>query len=145
MIISHWELKTFNIVLISYKKLLLYNQQMMNKILQLYRNFAQSYINDLIIFLKILKDHKKHFSIIFSLFNRFEISLNRIKTYFEYLSIILLDQWVNEFSMSISEKWIAVIWELKFLKTLKNLEIYLSLTDWLCQYILYYAQLTESL
>ena len=117
----------------------------MNKILQSYRDFAWLYINDLIIFLKTLKDHKKHFSIIFSLFDKFEISLNRVKTYLKYLSIILLDQWVNRFGMIISEKWIMIIQELKFLKTLKNLEIYLNLIDWLHQYILYYAQLTESL
>ena len=47
--------------------------------------------------------------------------------------------------MIISEKWIAVIWELKFSETFKNLEIYLNFIDWLHQYIFYYAQLTESL
>ena len=73
----------------SYKKLSFYSQQMMNKILQSYRDFTQSYIDDLIIFSKTLKNHKKHFSIIFSLFNRFEISLNEIKnqlnTLFQFL------------------------------------------------------------
>src|SRR5204863_155455 len=102
---------------------------MMNKILQSYRDFAQSYINDLIIFSKILKNHKRHFNIIFFLFDRFEILLNRIKTYFRYLSIILLDQQINRFSIIISEKQITVIQELKFLKTFKNLEIYLSFTS----------------
>jgi len=58
----------------------------------------------LIIFLKILKDHKKHLSIIFFLFDRFEISLNRIKIYLEYSFIIFLNQQVNKFSMIISEK-----------------------------------------
>jgi len=38
------------------------------------------------------KNHKRHFSIIFSLFDRFKISLNEVKTYFEYLFIIFLDQ-----------------------------------------------------
>ena len=76
----------------SYKESSLYSQQMTDKILQSYRDFAQSYIDDLIIFLKTLKDHKKHLSIIFSLFDKFEISLNRVKTYLEYLSIIFLDQ-----------------------------------------------------
>jgi len=47
--------------------------------------------------------------------------------------------------MTISEKWITVIQKLKFSETLKNLEIYLNLTNWLYQYIFYYAQLTESL
>ena len=88
----------------SYKKSFLYSQQIINKILQSYKDFVQLYINDLIIFSKILKNHKKHFSIIFFLFDRFEISLNEVKTYLEYLSIILLDQQVNEFGMTISEK-----------------------------------------
>ena len=103
------------------------------------------YINDLIIFSKTLKNHKKYLSIIFSLFDKFEISLNKIKTYFRYLSIIFLDQWVNKFDMIISKKQIAVIQKLKFSEIFKNLEIYLSFTDWLCQYILYYAQLIKSL
>ena len=38
-----------------------------------------------------------------------------------------------------------IIWKLKFFETFKNLEIYLSFIDWLCQYIFYYVQLTESL
>ena len=101
----------------------------MNKILQSYKNFAQLYINDLIIFSKTLKNHKKHFNIIFSLFDKFEILLNKVKTYLEYLFIIFLDQQVNRFSMTISKKQIAVIQELKFLKTLKNFEIYLSFTN----------------
>ena len=52
---------------------------------------------------------------------------------------------MNEFSMIISKKWITVIQELKFSETFKNFKIYLSLTDWLYQYIFYYAQLTEFL
>ena len=76
----------------SYKESSLYSQQMTNKILQSYRDFAQLYIDDLIIFSKTLKNHKKHLSIIFSLFDKFEISLNKIKIYLEYLFIILLDQ-----------------------------------------------------
>src|SRR6266480_1618687 len=95
---------------------------MMNKILQSYKDFAQLYINDLIIFSKILKNHKKHFSIIFFLFDKFEISLNRFKTYFRYLFIIFLDQQVNEFDMTISEKQIVIIQELKFSETLKILK-----------------------
>ena len=91
MIVSHWELKTFNVVLMSYKESFFYSQWIMNKIFWLYKDFAQSYINDLIIFSKILKNHKKHFSIIFFLFDRFEISLNKVKTYFRYLFIIFLD------------------------------------------------------
>ena len=43
------------------------------------------------------------------------------------------------------KKWIAVLQDLLFLKILKNLEIYLNLTNWLWQYISYYIQQTELL
>ena len=39
-IVSHWELETFNIVLISYKESFFYSQQMTDKILWSYRDFA---------------------------------------------------------------------------------------------------------
>ena len=52
---------------------------------------------------------------------------------------------MNEFDIIILEKQIAIIQELKFFKTFKNLEIYLSLIDWLHQYIFYYAQLIKFL
>ena len=47
--------------------------------------------------------------------------------------------------MIILKKWIAALQDLLFLKTLKNLEIYLNLIKWLCQYIFYYAQWIELL
>ena len=52
---------------------------------------------------------------------------------------------MNKFDMIISEKWIVIIWKLKFFKIFKNLEIYLNFIDWLYQYILYYVQLIKSL
>ena len=144
-IISHQELETSNVVLISYKKSSSYSQQMMNEILCFYKNFVRFYINDLIIFLKILNDHKQHFDIIWFLFDEIRISLNKVKIYLDYSSIILLEQQVDEFDMTTFKKQIAVIQEIEFLKNLKDFEIYLDLTEWLQQYISYYAQLTESL
>ena len=47
--------------------------------------------------------------------------------------------------MTISKKWIIIIWELKFSETFKNFDIYLNLINWLCQYIFYYAQLIKFL
>ena len=117
----------------------------MNWILCFYKNFIRFYIDDLIIFSKILNDHKWHLNTIWFLFNEIEISLNRVKTYLDYSSIILLEQWVDRFDMTISEKQIAIIQEIEFLKNLKDLEIYLDFTEWLWQYISYYAQLIKSL
>ena len=88
MIVSHQELETSNVILISYKESSSYSQWMMNWILHFYKNFIRFYIDDLIIFLKILNNHKWHLNTIWSLFDEIRISLNRIKTYLDYSSII---------------------------------------------------------
>ena len=82
---------------------------------------------------------------IFSLFNKLEITFKKIKTHLDYLLIILLDQWVDDFDMTSLKKQIAALWDLSFSETLKDFKIYLNLTDWLWQYISYYAQWTELL
>ena len=47
--------------------------------------------------------------------------------------------------MTFLKKRIAALWDLSFSETLKDLEIYLNLIDWLWQYIFYYVQQTELL
>ena len=91
IIISHHNLKTVSIILISYQEFLSYTQCMINMILYSYKFFVCCYINDIIIFSKILENHFQHLNIIFSLFNRLEITLKKIKTHLDYSSIILLD------------------------------------------------------
>ena len=105
---------------------------MINFILYPHKSFTWYYINNIIIFFKILENHTEYLNIIFSLFNEIEICLKDIKTYLNYLLIILLDQQVDEFGLTILEKQIAAIWELKFPETLKDLETYLDFTSWLC-------------
>ena len=131
MIVSHQELETSNVILMNYKESSLYFQQMMNWILYFYKNFIRFYIDDLIIFLKILNNHKQHLNTIWSLFNEIRISLNKVKTYLDYSFIILLEQQINRFDMTTFKKQIAVIQEIKFSKNLKDFEIYLNLTEWL--------------
>ena len=90
-IVSHWELEILNVILMNYKESSSYSQQMMNWILHFYKNFIRFYINDLIIFSKILNNHKQHLNIIWSLFDEIRISLNEVKIYLDYSSIIFLE------------------------------------------------------
>src|SRR2546421_3253889 len=91
IIVSYHDLKTVSIALINYQKFLSYAQHMMNMILCSHKFFAHCYINDIIIFSKTLENHLQHLNTIFNLFNKFEITFKKIKTYLDYLSIILLD------------------------------------------------------
>src|SRR5204862_4751051 len=92
IIVSHHDLKTVSIALMSYQESLSYAQHMMNMILHSHKFFVCCYIDDIVIFSKTLEDHLQHLNMIFNLFNKLEITLKEIKTHLDYLSIILLDQ-----------------------------------------------------
>src|SRR2546429_7440519 len=91
IIINYHNLKIINVALINYQEFLSYAQHMINMILCSYKFFACYYINDIIIFSKILENYLQHLNMIFSLFNRLEITFKKIKIHLNYLSIILLD------------------------------------------------------
>src|SRR5947207_1044411 len=90
--VSHHDLKTVSVILMSYQEFLLYAQCMMNMILHSHKFFAYCYIDDIVIFSKILENHLQHLNMIFNLFNKFEITFKKIKTHLDYSLIILLDQ-----------------------------------------------------
>src|SRR5436190_16448652 len=89
IIVSHCDLKIVSVTLMSYQEFLSYAQCMMNIILCSHKFFVCCYIDDIVIFSKILENHLQHLNMIFNLFNKFEIILKRIKTHLDYLSIIL--------------------------------------------------------
>ena len=61
----------------------------MNEFLRLYRYFARCYIDNIVIFFRIAKEHFEHLRIIFAFFARFKITLESKKLYLNYLLIIL--------------------------------------------------------
>src|SRR5947208_16771046 len=113
----------------NYQEFSLYAQCMMNMIFKSHKFFVCCYIDDIVIFLKILKNHLKHLNTVFSLFDELKITFKKIKTHLNYSSIILLSQQVDDFDMISLKKQIAALQDLLFLKILKNLEIYLNLTN----------------
>jgi hypothetical protein len=63
---------------------------MMDSVLRFYKIYARYYIDDIVIFFKIFKNHIEHFDKIFNLFDTLSIILKRFKAYLGYLLIILL-------------------------------------------------------
>ena len=72
---SHKGQKQFNIIVIKFKNSLAYIQRKINTILRVYRIFARVYVNNVIIFSRILKKHLTHLHTIFALFESFDITL----------------------------------------------------------------------
>src|SRR5205814_10426138 len=103
-IISHHDLKIVSVALMNYQESSLYAQHMMNMILKSHKFFICCYIDDIVIFLKTLKNHLKHLNIIFNLFDKMRITLKEVKTHLNYLSIILLNQQVDNFDMNFLKK-----------------------------------------
>lgn len=107
--------------------------------------FAKAYIDDVIVFSNTLKEHLSHLSQIFEFFDQWNITLKASKTYLEYLTVTLLRQKVDSFDLVISAEKLKAITDLLFSKTLKALEIYLEMTEYLRNYISYYAQKSNAL
>src|SRR5436190_17620774 len=100
IIVSYHDLKTVSVAFINYQEFSSYAQCMMNMILHSHKFFAYCYIDNIVIFSKILENYFQHLNTVFNLFNRLEIIFKKIKTYLDYSSIILLDQQVDNFDMT---------------------------------------------
>lgn len=140
IIVSHKEQEKFNVILMRYKRSLSYVQRQIDAMLRSYRKFIRAYIDDIIIFLLILKNHLQHLRNIFDLFHAWCVSLISNKSFLDYSLIILLDQQVDNLRMFTFENKIKIITSLQFSDNLRNLETFLDLIEWLRFSISWYAQ-----
>ena len=143
-VIIHREQKTFNVAVMRYRNSSFYVQRQINRVLRSY-NFAKIYINDIIIYSKSLSEHFEHLRKIFEILKNNNISMNSKKTYIEYSSVNLLEQYVNFFDFAIDEQKLKAIAQLVFSVILKQFEIYLKFIEWFRNYIRNYATKFKSL
>ena len=142
---THQNLKHFNVAVMRFWNFFSYVQRQIDCILWSYYAYTQIYINDIVVFSKTLKKHISYLNAVFELLNSLDIVLVPAKTFLSFSFIILLSQKVNSLSMTAADEKIIIISKLAFLITLQDLEHYLGLTEWLCDYISYYAQIVEPL
>jgi hypothetical protein len=91
-----------------------------------------------VIFSKSFKEHLQHLDLVFKVFDNMHVMLKPSKSFFAYPSITLLRQQVDSLGMSTTVNKIKALLDIDFSTNLKDLEMYLGLTGWLRQYILYY-------
>ena len=106
-----------------------YVQRQTDQMLRSYREFFRIYMNDIIMFSKILKKHVVHFKQIFQLFVNKRVNLISNKSFLNYSFIMLFEQRVDNFDLSISIEKITTIIFLRFSQSLKNLKHFLDLID----------------
>ena len=144
-IIIHRDQKKFSVILMNYKNSSSYVQRQTNKLLRFYKHFVKTYVNDIIIHSQILKKHIVHLQILFQMFRVKRISLAIDKSFLFYSSITLLNQKINSLDMFISVEKIVAIISFRFSFSLRNLKIFMKLTDWFRSFIFRYAQRVQLL
>ena len=141
----HQSQEQFNVIVMKFKNFSTYVQRQTNFMLKKFRDFVRIYIDNIVFFFVFLNQHIEHLNKDFQRFFKYDVILNSKKSFFEYSSIVLLDQIVDVFEMIIFEKKLATIIKLTFSRTLKELKIYVKLINWMRNYISYYAQISKSL
>jgi len=118
---------------------------MIDRILQQQRLYIRVYVDDIVIFFNMLKEHLKHLHNIFDVLDKMRIYLSLKKFYLAYLSVQLLSQQVDALSLITSEDKLVIIFRIRFSLSLSQLEKYLDLIDYLQQYISHYAAIIKLL
>ena len=106
-----------------------YVQRQTNKLFRSCKIFVKVYVNDIIIFSKILHEHIEHLRQMFQLFKEKRVNLTFNKSFIDYSSIQFLDQKINSLNFIISKEKVAIIATLKFFKSLNDLNYFLNLID----------------
>ena len=118
---------------------------MINMILCLHKKYAKTYVDDILIFLKIFEKHFIHFKAIFKILLDWNIHFKAVKCFIDYLKATLLDLKMNIFEIRTDENRIKIIMTMKFLKMFKQLKTYLKMMKYLCFSISLYAQKADVL
>ena len=145
IIVTHREQEKFSVAFMNYKNSSSYVQRQTDRLLRSYKKFAKVYVNDIIVHFKTLQEHLNHLRTFFQMFRIKRISLAVTKFFLTYSSVTLLNQRVNSLDMSITAEKIVAIISLRFSLSLRDLEIFMRLTDWLRSSISRYAQRVQSL
>ena len=144
-VVTHREQKQFNVDVMKFKNFFFYVQREIDLILRNFKKFCRIYIDDIVIFSKTFEEHVEHLHQIFELFTNLNISLSLTNFFFDYFTVQLLKLGVDVFELFTSKEKLKAISNLKFSKTFQDLKTYLEFTEWLRNYIFFFAQKSKSL
>ena len=91
IVITHKKQKSFNVTIMSYKNSSTYIQKQINRLLRKFRRFVRAYVNDIIIFFKIVAKHVIHLRAIFDIVRENNIFIKFNKTFLKYFFVQLLN------------------------------------------------------
>ena len=128
-----------------FKNSSVYVQRQIDRLLRQHRSYVRVYVNDIVVFSRIKKKHEKHLRVVFSMLKKNNISIKLIKTFIDYFSVSLLNQKIDSLDLAIAIEKLKIIVKLRFSINLRQLKSYLSLIDWMRNYILFYVDINKFL
>jgi len=93
----------------------------------------------------MLEEHLKHLHNIFDVLDKMKICLSLKKFYLMYSSVQLLSQQIDALNLTTLKDKLVTIFRIRFSLSLSQLEKYLSLIDYLQQYISHYTVIVKLL
>ena len=135
----------FNVIVTGLKDALPFIQRKMDYFLRKLYRFTRAYIDNIVIYLVLIDRYTSYLSYVFQLFIDINLILKLTKYFLGYSSVILLRQRVSSLGIITSKEKVTAITTLDYLRNLKALEYYFSLTRQLRNYIRYYTQLSKPL
>ena len=144
-VISHKNQKQFNVIVMNFKNSFVYVQRQTNLLFKNMQEFVRTFIDDIIIFSRIKKKNLKHFKTVFERLFFYDVIFNFAKIFLDFFSLILLNQVMNALKFIIIKKKLIAIIQLIFSRILNAFKVYLKLTEWMRNYVSYYAQIAEPL
>lgn len=101
--------KTFIYIIIEFRNSLAYIQQQIDFIIKTKKDFAQIYINDIIIFSYMFNNYLDYLQRVFQKLKDFNIMFNSKKYFLVYSSIILLEQKIDIFNLISAKNKLVII------------------------------------
>ena len=129
----------------NYKNSSIYVQKQIDRFFRIYQKFVKIYVDNIIIFSRILEKHVIHLRQIFDKLVQFNIFIKFTKTFIDYLFVQLLDQKINFFKLFINKKKLKTIVKFQFSRIFRQLKTYLNLIDWFKEYMSHYVDVSKIL
>jgi Reverse transcriptase (RNA-dependent DNA polymerase)/RNase H-like domain found in reverse transcriptase len=120
-------------------------QRFMDKLLEKHKEYAKSYIDDVVIFSDDFLSHLQHLRAVFSEFSKAGLTLAPDKCYVGYHSLKVLGHIVDRFGLSTMEDKVSAIASMRFPDYLHELELFIGLSGYYRHFIARYAAIIEPL
>ncbi|RMJ21267.1 Integrase core domain-containing protein, partial [Aspergillus sp. HF37] len=134
-VLSHRGQECFRVAIMGYVNSVAYVQRQIDQILRRFRDYCRAYIDDIVIASKTFEDHLFHLDQIFACLESYNVAIAPHKSFIGYPDVQLLGQRVDAMGLTTTEDKIKAVQELKFPRTLSDLESYIGLVSCFRQYI----------